>query len=161
MDSTLNVRWFADITLADRATVGGKGGSLGEMVRANIAVPPGFVVSTRGFECVLAELEKEKPIRSRVDALSLQDLNGIRLLSQEVCVRIKNAPLPTAVRADILAAQGELCATDPNRPLAVRSSATAEDSNEASFAGMQDTFLWVKGAEAVLESVRSCWASLY
>lgn len=161
MRSTPNISWFADITLADRAIVGGKGGSLGELTRAGIAVPPGFVVTTRGFERVLAELERGNQIRSRVDALSPDDLKGIRLLSEEVRARVKSAPLPPDVRADILAAHAELCGPDLSCPLAVRSSATAEDSEEASFAGLQDTYLWMKGAEAILQHVRSCWASLY
>jgi pyruvate, water dikinase len=161
MGSAANIRWFADITLADRATVGGKGGSLGELTRAGIAVPPGFVVTTQGFERVLAELEKENPIRSCVEALSLDDLKGIRSLSEELRTRIKSAPLPPDVRADILMARAELCGLDLNCPLAVRSSATAEDSEEASFAGLQDTYLWVKSPEAILEYVRACWASLY
>jgi pyruvate, water dikinase len=161
MPSTTNISWFADITLADRATVGGKGGSLGELTRAEIAVPPGFVVTTQGFERVLRELEKEHQIRSCVEALSLNDLKGIRLLSEEIRTRVKSAPLPPDLCADIVAAHAELCGSDLNWPLAVRSSATAEDSEEASFAGLQDTYLWVKGAEAILKCVRSCWASLY
>jgi pyruvate,water dikinase len=161
MRSTANISWFADIALADRATVGGKGGSLGELMRANIAVPPGFVVTTQGFEPVLAELEKENPIRSRVEALSLHDLSGIRLLSEEVRTRVKSQPLPPEVCADIVAAHAELCGSELDCPLAVRSSAIAEDSEDASFAGLQDTYLWVKGAEAILKNVRDCWASLY
>jgi pyruvate, water dikinase len=161
MDLTANIRWFADITLAERALVGGKGGSLGELTRANISVPPGFIVTTQGFERVLAELEKEKPIRSRVEALSLDDLRGIRLLSEELRARVKSAPLPQDICADIVAAHSELCGPDLNCPLAVRSSATSEDSEEASFAGLQDTYLWVKGAEAILKNVHDCWASLY
>jgi pyruvate,water dikinase len=161
MHSTANIRWFADISLADRATVGGKGGSLGELTRAKIAVPPGFVVTTQGFESVLAELESENWIRARVEALSLEDLRGIRLLSEEIRSRVKSALLPPDVSAEIVAAHAELCGPNPNSPLAVRSSATSEDSEETSFAGLQDTYLWVKGAEAVLEYVRCCWASLY
>jgi pyruvate, water dikinase len=161
MRSTANISWFADISLAARGAVGGKGGSLGELTHINIAVPPGFVVTTHGFERVLTELEKENPIRSRVEALSLQDLSGIRLLSEELRARVKSAPLLEDVRADVVAAHAELCGPDLSWPLAVRSSATSEDSEEASFAGLQDTYLWVKGAEAVLEYVRSCWASLY
>jgi len=161
MHSSANISWFVDISLADRATVGGKGGSLGELTRAHIAVPSGFVVSTQGFERVLAELERERAIRWRVEALSLQDLKGIRLLSEEIRTRIRRAPLPPDVCADIVVAHAELCGTNLDSPLAVRSSATAEDSEEASFAGLQDTYLWVKSAEAVLTYVRSCWASLY
>src|SRR5215471_4775412 len=107
MHSTANISWFANISLADRATVGGKGGSLGELTRANIAVPSGFVVSTQGFVRVLAELERDRAIRSRVEALSLHDLKGIRLLSEELRTRIRSAPLPPDVCADIVTAHAE------------------------------------------------------
>jgi pyruvate, water dikinase len=161
MRSTANISWLADVALADRPRVGGKGACLGELTRANIAVPSGFVVTTEGFERVLAELEKATPIRPRVEALSPENLTGIRLLSEELRRRINSAPLPEEVSTDIVAAHGELCGSDPGWPLAVRSSATSEDSEAASFAGLQDTYLWVKGAEAVLAYVRSCWSSLY
>ena len=82
MRSSGNIRWFADITLEDRASVGGKGGSLGELTRAGISVPPGFVVCTTAFEKFLASLESQPPIRSRIEALTLQDLREIRLLSE-------------------------------------------------------------------------------
>jgi pyruvate,water dikinase len=161
MRSSGNIRWFADITLKDRATVGGKGGSLGELTRAGIAVPAGFVVCTAAFESFLGDLEKQGPIRSRVAALSLHDLNGIRLLSQELRQRIRAASLPEALRREIIAAHAQLCGENVNRPLAVRSSATTEDAEDASFAGLQDTYLWVKSADDILKNVLSCWASLY
>jgi pyruvate,water dikinase len=161
MRSTANISWFADITLADRATVGGKGGSLGELTRANIAVPHGFVVTTHPFERFFAELEKENSLRARVKALRDHDLEGIRCLSEQVRARFETAALPEDVCADIVSAHAELCGPDLSWPLAVRSSATAEDSEDASFAGLQDTYLWVKGAEATVKYVRSCWASLY
>jgi len=161
MRSTANISWFADITLADRGRVGGKGGSLGELTRANIAVPPGFVITTHAFERFFAEVEKENSIRSGVQALCHDDLEGIRCFSEQVRTRFEAAPLPEDVCADIVAAHAELCGPDLSWPLAVRSSATAEDSEDASFAGLQDTYLWVKGAEATLRHVRSCWASLY
>jgi pyruvate,water dikinase len=159
--STANISWFADISLADRASVGGKGGSLGELTRANIAVPPGFVITTQGFERFIAGLEKENPIRSHVEALRDHELKEISAFSEQVRAWFERAPLPADVCADIVAAHAELCGPNLDSPLAVRSSATAEDSEDASFAGLQDTHLWVKGAEAVLKSVRSCWASLY
>lgn len=159
MRSTANISWFADISLADRATVGGKGGSLGELIRANIAVPPGFVVTTHGFERFLAALEKENSIRSPVE--ELHDLKEISAFSEQVRTRFERAPLPEDVSAEIVAAHAELCGPNLDSPLAVRSSATAEDSEDASFAGLQETCLCVKGAEAVLKSVLTCWASLY
>jgi pyruvate,water dikinase len=161
MRSTANIRWFADISLADRATVGGKGGSLGELTRADIGVPPGFVITTHAFERFLAALEKEYSIRSHVEALRDYDLKEISAFSEQVRTRFERAALPEDVCADILAAHAELCGPNLGLPLAVRSSATIEDSDDASFAGLQETYLWVKGAEAVLKSVLSCWASLY
>jgi len=161
MRSTANIRWFADISLADRAAVGGKGGSLGELTRARIAVPAGFVVTTRGFKRLLAGLEKEHSIRSHAEALHEDDLDEIRVFSEQVPAWFQSALLAEDVRADIVAAHAELCGPNLNSPLAVRSSATAEDSEEASFAGLQDTYLWVRGAEAALRCVISCWASLY
>ena len=161
MDSTANISWFADISLADRASVGGKGASLGELMRANIAVPPGFVITTRAFERFIGGLGTENSIRSRVSALRDQDLEQIGGFSEQVRSCFEQAPLPEDVRADIIAAHAKLCGPNLNSPLAVRSSATAEDSEDASFAGVQDTDLWVKGAEAILKSARSCWSSLY
>jgi pyruvate,water dikinase len=161
MGSSGHVRWFADITLNDRLMVGGKGGSLGELMKAGISVPPGFVVCTDSFERFLALLETQGPIRPRIAALSLQDLRGIRLLSEEVRARIESASIPEDVRDEIISAHAKLCGENLQRPLAVRSSATTEDSEDASFAGLQDTHLWVTSADAALKSLLSCWASLY
>jgi pyruvate,water dikinase len=161
MRSSGNISWFADITLNDRASVGGKGASLGELTRAGISVPPGFVVCTTAFEKFLASLEAQQPIRSRIEALTLQDLRGIRLFSEDVRARMQTASLPEDLRAGILEAHVQLCGENLNWPLAVRSSATTEDAEDASFAGLQDTSLWVMGADDILTSVAFCWASLY
>ena len=161
MPSSEFIGWFADIGLSDRPTVGGKGGSLGELKRAGIPVPPGFVVRTAAFERFLSRLEKDEPIRSRVEALGSQELDKILPLSQHLRARLERAPLPDDVNLEILAAYTELCGTDSNPPLAVRSSATTEDAADASFAGLQDTYLWTIGAQATLRYVRSCWASMY
>jgi len=155
------IGWFADIGLSDRPTVGGKGGSLGELTRANIPVPPGFVVRTAAFERFLGALEKEEPIRAEVEALESDQTEKILALSQRLRSRIESTPLPDDVNLQILAAYSELCGVGSNPPLAVRSSATTEDAADASFAGLQDTYLWTIGAEATLRCVRSCWASLY
>jgi pyruvate,water dikinase len=161
MPSAENVSWFADITLQDRLAVGGKGGSLGELTRAGIAVPPGFVVRTGAFERSIVALEKQEPVRSCVEALEAHDLAKITALSEKLRARLENASLPDDIQSEIVAAHAELCRENANQPLAVRSSATTEDAEDASFAGLQDTYLWVMAAEAVLKSVRSCWASLY
>jgi pyruvate,water dikinase len=155
------IGWFSDVGLADRPTVGGKGGSLGELTRASIPVPPGFVVRTAAFERFLSTLEKEEPIRPRVEALGSHELEKITVLSEHLRARLENAPLPDDLNSEILAAHAELCGPDCNWPLAVRSSATTEDAADASFAGLQDTYLWTMGPQATLKYVRSCWASLY
>ncbi|HTQ36069.1 MAG TPA: PEP/pyruvate-binding domain-containing protein [Steroidobacteraceae bacterium] len=161
MAATGSIGWFADLTLADRPSVGGKGGSLGELTRAGIAVPEGFVVRTAAFEEFIAVLERERPVRAAVAALAAEDLDGITALSAQLSARLQAAPLPAAPRAELAAAHGRLCAGDARAPLAVRSSATTEDAADASFAGLQDTYLWVMGAGDVERQVRACWASLY
>ena len=153
------ISWFADIGLQDRPTVGGKGGSLGELTRAGVAVPPGFVVRTDGFERFIAALERDAPIRSRVEALDGSDLEAVTTCSKALRARIEAADLPDDLRADICAAHAELCGD--GAPVAVRSSATTEDAEDASFAGLQDTFLWVTDADQALAFIRTCWASLY
>jgi pyruvate,water dikinase len=155
------IGWFADVGLSDRPTVGGKGGSLGELTRAKIPVPPGFVVRTAAFERFLAALEKEDPVRAKVEALGSHELEKITALSKRLRERVESTPLSEDVSTEIAAALVELCGKDNNPPLAVRSSATTEDAADASFAGLQDTYLWVIGTQAVLEKIRSCWASLY
>ena len=153
------IAWFADIGLVDRPAVGGKGGSLGELKRAGIAVPPGFVVRTEGFENFVAVLDRAEPLRAPVEGLEPEDLDAADALLAKVRARIEAEPLPAEVETAIRAAYAELAGVDG--PVAVRSSATTEDAEDASFAGLQDTYLWVVGAEAVLEAVRRCWASLY
>lgn len=161
MPSSEIIGWFADIGLSDRPTVGGKGGSLGELTRASIPVPPGFVVRTAAFERFLGALEEDEPIRPKVEALASHELEKITALSEYLRARLENAPLPDDVNSELVAAHAELCGADTSRPLAVRSSATTEDAADASFAGLQDTYLWTMGAQATLKYVRSCWASLY
>jgi pyruvate,water dikinase len=155
------IGWFADLTLADRPSVGGKGGSLGELTRAGIAVPGGFVVRTAAFEAFIGELERSAPLRARVEALPAEDLDAITALSSELVARVQQVPLPHVLRAALSDAHGMLCGADAGSPLAVRSSATTEDAEDASFAGLQDTYLWVMGAQEVERQVRACWASLY
>ncbi len=161
MRSSENVSWFADISLRDRPSVGGKGGSLGELTRAGIEVPPGFVVRTSAFDRFLSALEKQESIRPKVEALQEHELERITSLSEQLRARFENPPLPTELQAELVAAHAELCGDAPDAPLAIRSSATTEDAEDASFAGLQDTYLWITGTQAALRSVRSCWASLY
>lgn len=155
-----HVSWFADVGLNDRPHVGGKGGSLGELQRAGIAVPPGFVVRTSAFEHFLESVEAEWPVRQRIASLDADDLSGIQECCETVRDRLEQASLPEAVQQQIEHAHAQLSGAQ-GRPLAVRSSATTEDSAEASFAGLQDTYLWVQDLDQTLRRLRSCWASLY
>jgi len=155
------ISWFADIGLADRPAVGGKGGSLGELTRAGIAVPPGFVVRTQAFEAFIRALDAAAPLRAPIEALDPADLAGVAECTRAIRARIEECAMPAEVRAAVLSAHATLCEDQPDTAVAVRSSATTEDAEDASFAGLQDTYLWVLGGETVLRMVRSCWASLY
>jgi pyruvate,water dikinase len=161
MRSSGHVSWFREVGLEDRPGVGGKGGSLGELLRAGIAVPPGFIVRTSAFERFIEALERELPLRARVQSLAPDDLPGITACSHALRARIESAALPPELAAEVASAHQQLCGAAPRAAVAVRSSATTEDAKDASFAGLQDTYLWVQGAAAMLERVRSCWASLY
>jgi len=158
---------FAELGLADRPRVGGKGASLGELQRAGIAVPPGFVIATSAFEEFIAHLERSAPVRARVEALAAGDLEAITACSQALRARVEGTPFPPALQAQLLAAHQQLCATvagasaGASAAVAVRSSATTEDASDASFAGLQDTFLWIETTAQLLDAVRRCWGSLY
>ena len=161
MGTGTHIAWFEEVGLGDREEVGGKGGSLGELTAAGIAVPPGFIVRTGAFERFLESLERAAPVRAAVGALSCEDLDAIRACSGALRQRIEAAQLPADLLAELSAAHARLLPADSAPAVAVRSSATCEDAREASFAGLQDTYLWVEGAAQMIRRVRSCWASLY
>jgi pyruvate,water dikinase len=125
--------WFDEIGLDDRASVGGKGASLGELRRAGIDVPPGFIVTASAFR---------------------------RFASRDAGAAVP-AELADAVAVAYRTLCGEAGSNAIDEPVAVRSSATDEDGADASFAGLQDTYLWVRGETAVAEAIGRCWASLY
>jgi pyruvate,water dikinase len=155
------ISWFRDIGLDDRPKVGGKGASLGELHRAGINVPPGFVVRTAAFEGFLDALERRRALRARVEGLAAEDLEAMAAVSRELRTRIEEAPLSSDLQQEILDAYGRLGELGPEPAVAVRSSATTEDAADASFAGLQDTYLWVRQGASVIAKIRSCWASLY
>jgi pyruvate,water dikinase len=153
------ISWFHDIGLVDRPKVGGKGGSLGELHRAGIKVPPGFVVRTEAFEGFIDALERRSPVRACVEGLAADELDGMGAVSHELRARIENSPLAADLQQEIGDAYERL--GEPLPAVAVRSSATTEDSADASFAGLQDTYLWVTHSNSLIDKIRSCWASLY
>ena len=151
-------RDLARVGASDRGTVGGKAASLGELLRAGIPVPPGFVITAHAFEHALAELDPDGSMRGQVERLAAQDTETIARVTAHIRARITAVPLAAGVIGEITARYEAL---GQGVPVAVRSSAIGEDSAEASFAGLQDTYLWVRGAQGVADHVRQCWASLY
>lgn len=153
------VHGFEDIGLADRPAVGGKGANLGEMTRAALPVPPGFVAATDCFREFLTSLPAARRLAD-IEKIGEHDLARLTAASAEMKSAIEAAPMPDVVAHAILSGHARLCPSD-SQPVAVRSSATGEDSEDASFAGLQDTYLWVRGARSVLAQVKACWSSLY
>jgi pyruvate, water dikinase len=145
-----------------REAVGGKAASLGELARAGLPVPAGFAVTAGAFRDALAALGPAGAIGGEFAQLAPEDTAGIARAAARARERVAAVPLPGRLGGQITAAYRALGGdADPEPPVAVRSSATGEDSAAASFAGLQDTYLWVRGAHAVLDAVRNCWASLY
>jgi pyruvate, water dikinase len=152
---------------ADPAAVGGKAASLGELARAGVAVPPGFAVTTEAFTAAMAGIDADGALRAGIEALPA-DVAEIARVAARVRALVADAPLPAEVAAAIESGYAALAGAGDagdagagDADVAVRSSATVEDSAEASFAGLQDTYLGVSGAGAVADHVRRCWASLY
>ena len=148
---------FSVIGTADHARVGGKCASLGQMTQAGVAVPPGFAVTTDAYAAMLDDHGLRAEIERHMAGVDPYDLDSIDRAAHAIRIRIRSHKLPVAVEAAIREAYGKM----GDMPVAVRSSATAEDMPDASFAGQQDTYLWVRGIDDVLEKVRDCWASLY
>jgi pyruvate, water dikinase len=146
-------RDLAEVRDDHRAVVGGKAASLGELTSTRIATSPGFVVTVDAFRLAMAALDRSGSIPRRVFALPAGDNSALA----EIRARIAAVPLPPDLAEAIAAGYARLGVA----PVAVRSSSTMEDGAAASFAGLQDSYLGVYGLSAVLDRVRSCWASLY
>lgn len=146
---------FSQLGLADLARVGGKGANLGELTRAGFPVPPGFCVTTDGYRAFLAACPAD--VLGALDGLDA-DVARVRVAGARVREGLLAVPMPAEV-ADAARAAWEALGAD--HPVAVRSSATAEDLPDASFAGQQDTYLNLRGADAVLDGIRRCWVSLF
>ena len=143
--------------------VGGKNASLGEMIKADIRVPPGFAVTTDSYLLFITAAGIKNRILEIVSALDPDDVAALNKASADVQEMIKKTAMPEAVVGAIEDGYLQLCnkCAVEAIPVAVRSSATAEDLPNASFAGQQDTYLWIQGADQVVTHVQNCWASLY
>jgi len=148
--------WFDEVDKNDLSLVGGKGANLGELTKAAIMVPPGFIVTTESYFLFVDESGLHQKIGEILEPLNPDDSEQLSQVSAGIKEVIANATMPQRVADEIREAYGKLGGL-----VAVRSSATAEDLPEASFAGQQRTFLNVQGEEEVIAAVQACWASLF
>jgi pyruvate,water dikinase len=159
------ILWFEEITLKDLEEVGGKNSSLGEMIRhlgeAGVSVPGGFATTASAFQSFLKYNHLNKKIYAALDALNVDDVHALAKTGAQLREWMMEAQLEPEMDAAIREAYAKVLKGHPNGSVAVRSSATAEDLPEASFAGQQETFLNVSGIDAVLESVKKVFASLF
>lgn len=157
------VCWFHECNKDSVDLVGGKCASLGELINAGIRVPPGFAITTEGYRQFMEEGGITRNVHALLEGLSDQDLDGLEFASRRIRDLIENTPLSIPLEDDIAEYYRRLsvqCCM-PAVPVAVRSSATAEDLPGASFAGQQDTYLWIRGVDSLLAHVRKCIASLF
>ena len=166
---TLNphVLWLQDLRLTDLPQVGGKNASLGEMIgnlaNLGVSVPGGFATTADAFRQFIAENHLHDRIYDKLGSLDVEDVQTLAKAGAEIRGWVIDAPLPVALDAAIRSAYVRMCeeAGAPNISVAVRSSATAEDLPDASFAGQQETYLNVVGVDAVVHRVKEVFASLY
>jgi pyruvate,water dikinase len=154
---TATVRGFAELRHEDTEFAGGKGANLGELTAAGLPVPAGFVVGAPAYTAFLDETGLRDRIRELLEGLDVEDTAELERSAAAVRREIDDAAVPAGVAHGIRSALATLGAG----PVAVRSSATAEDTATASFAGMNETYLNVEGPGDVVAAVRSCWASLF
>jgi len=152
---------FSELSTADVPYAGGKGANLGQLTRAGLPVPPGFVVGAPAY----AAFRHQTGLAERLDAvlakLDVEDTAALQAAADEARRAVSESEMPMWLEQAIGAAYDHLAEHEADVPVAVRSSATAEDTASASFAGMNETFLNVRGKEAVIDAVKRCWQSLF
>lgn len=159
------VLWFEKLTKSDIPTVGGKNANLGEMIQAKVSVPPGFAITAQAYEKFITETNIAQEIYQIIKKtiIDTDDPKQYQEASKKIRKLIEATGIPTEIEEAIKAAYRELSEkTDTtNLSVAVRSSATAEDLPDASFAGQQETFLNVKGPDELVKKTIKCWSSLF
>ncbi len=165
VDATMtdHIVWFDRYDHSHKPFVGGKNASLGEMMMAELPVPPGFAVTTVAYDQIWVDAATVTAVNDLLRSIDHDDFAANRRISGEIRSIIEAVPVPDEVAADIAVAYQALCdhCGVADLPVAVRSSATAEDLPDASFAGQQDTYLWIQGADSVIDHVRQCWSSIF
>jgi pyruvate,water dikinase len=160
------VMWFDDLQLKDIPEVGGKNASLGEMRRnlqkKGVNIPDGYAITAAAYRHLIASAGIWDKIKEVLQDLDTHDMHNLSTRGKKVRDLIYNAPVPKDLRDEIVKAYKKLCDEyGPNTDVAVRSSATAEDLPDASFAGQQETFLNIRGEEALIDACKRCFASLF
>ena len=154
IDIELGVRPIADLRKADVPFAGGKGANLGELTAAGLPVPPGFVIGAPVYAAFVSRTGLRDRIEARLEGLDVDDSAALEAAAKHCRELIETEPIPDDIAEAIRHNYELLAGDDDEAPVAVRSSATAEDTEAASFAGMNETFLNVRGADDVLDAVR-------
>jgi pyruvate,water dikinase len=155
------LRPFADLGRGDVDYAGGKGANLGELTSAGLPVPDGFVVGAPAYAAFCASSGLRDRLAELLDRVNVEDTAALQVASAAARELFDTTPIPEHLQREIRAGYEALAGDDPQAPVAVRSSATAEDTDATSFAGMNETFLNIRGADAVIDAVRRCWRSLF
>ncbi|MCX6696639.1 MAG: phosphoenolpyruvate synthase [Methanoregula sp.] len=159
MKNVPNILWLEEIRKEDIVSVGGKGASLGEMASLGLPVPRAFVVTAQAFRRFLVETGLEEKIFKSYDRLDVENNEALEKAADTAKTMVLKAKMPAIIKDEIRKSYKKM--QKPDTIVAVRSSATAEDLPDASFAGQQETYLNIKGEAALLVAVQKCWASLY
>ncbi|ADE56897.1 MAG: phosphoenolpyruvate synthase [Aminobacterium colombiense] len=157
------IRWFSEVNRNDIPLVGGKGANLGELTQNGVAVPPGFCVIAGAYRDFIRISGLNASIENIIRNIDFENTDDLSEKCGEIRKLIMEAPFPKEIEKEVKKAYAQLAQKTglENVQVAVRSSATAEDLPDASFAGQQDTYLHIRGAEEVLKHVQKCWASLW
>ena len=157
------IKWFYEIDKHDIPVVGGKGANLGELTQKGLNVPPGFSVTAEAYMDFIYYAELDDVIKSLMYALDEENSQLLTHVSKEIQKRIVGGDIPHQIEQEIKDAYREFSSyvNLANPEVAVRSSATAEDLPDASFAGQQDTYLHINGEKELIKHVKKCWASLW
>ena len=157
------VEFFKQLSKDDIPVAGGKGANLGELTNAGIPVPPGFVITAQTYQKFITETGIVDEINAMLETLDINNTSELQKVAEDIKSLMINTPIPDDIQNVIIESYNKLCMDVGNDDVmvAIRSSATAEDLPDASFAGQQDTYLNISGIEDVLTNVRMCWASLF
>ncbi|MEK7595168.1 MAG: phosphoenolpyruvate synthase [Patescibacteria group bacterium] len=155
-----NLLWFKEIRKKDIPTAGGKGANLGEMYSNSVPVPNGFVITAQAYFDFIEATSLRNKILTELSGLEISNSKALIDASDKIKTAILAAEMPSSLKDEIKNYYHELCG-EFDREVAVRSSATAEDLPDASFAGQQETYLNIIGYEEVVKAVQRCWASLF